>query len=84
MTDKEFWTNAYLEAYKTMLSIKGKNLFNYNEVSDEQLNLIDTNCAICADIADNALEYFKINMEAMSQTAKKEIKEKEKRKNSLR
>lgn len=76
MSDKEFWTEAYLEAYKVMLREKGAELFGDDD-NEYAMQCIDSECACCAEIADNALEYFKLNMQNMASTAKKEIETKE-------
>jgi len=75
MSDKDFWTQAYFEAYKTMLATKGKKLFDGNS-TDDDMEAIASECAFCADIADTALDYFKVNMEYLSKEAKKDIKKK--------
>jgi len=79
MSDKEFWAQAFLEAYKTMLSVKGKHLFtkNASEVNDKINYEIADDCAFCADIADSALDIFKTNMQVLSIEAKKDINKKE-------
>jgi len=77
MSDKDFWTQAYFEAYKTMLATKGKKLFDGNSSVIDDTSTIISECAFCAEIADTALDYFKINMEYLSKEAKKDIKKKD-------
>ena len=86
MSDKEFWTQAYFEAYKTMLATRAKKLFGVEDDNDYELTCTDGECAICSEIADIALEYFQIRIQKLAIEAKNDIakKEEQKKANSQR
>ena len=78
MTDKEFWTDAYLKAYDKFLDkLTNKDIDNIEDKIDNICNA----AAICADAA---LEFFEFNMEYMDKKEKKEISKKEHNKQSYR
>ena len=78
MTDKEFWTDAYLKAYDKFL-----DKLEYKDIDDIE-NKIDDICNIAATCADAALEFFEFNKEYMDKKEKKEISKKEHNKQSYK
>ena len=78
MTNKEFWTDAYLKAYDKFL-----DKLEYKDIDDIE-NKIDDICNIAATCADAALEFFEFNKEYMDKKEKKEISKKEHNKQSYR
>ena len=78
MTDKEFWTDAYLKAYDKFL-----DKLEYKDI-DIMEDKIDDICNMAATCADAALEFFEFNMEYMDKKEKKEISKKEHNKQSYK
>ena len=78
MTDKEFWTDAYLKAYDKFL-----DKLEYKDIDNIE-DKIDNICNIAATCADAALEFFEFNKEYMAKKEKKEISKKEHNKQSYR
>lgn len=80
MTDKEFWTDAYLKAYDKFLDkLEYKDIYIYS-IEDK----IDNICNMAAMCADAALEFFEFNKEYMDKKEKKEISKKEHNKQSYK
>lgn len=78
MTDKEFWTEAYLKAYDKLLDKFINSKRDINIILDEELDdLISGLCSNSALFADTALDYFKASMNSLSKEAKKEINKKD-------
>lgn len=85
MTDKDFWTDAYLKAYDKFLNKLTNDKNSLVDCSDEDIDIkINNVCSIAAMCADASLDYFKSNMKSLSKEAKKEISEKENNKRSYR
>ena len=78
MTDKEFWTDAYLKAYDKFLDkLEYKDIYSI----EDKINNICNMAAVCADAA---FEFFEFNKEYMAKKEKKEISKKEHNKQSYR
>jgi len=85
MTDKEFWTDAYLKAYDKFLNKLTNDNNSLIELNAKDIdNKINDICSIAVMCADTALDFFKSNMKSLSKEAKKEISENENDKRSYR
>ena len=78
MTDKEFWTDAYLKAYDKFL-----DKLEYKDIDNIE-DKVDNICNMAAVCADAALEFFEFNKAYMDKKEKKEISKKEHNKQSYR